>query len=74
MVYVRVNKTQVLQVSIPWRMLESTKHKSYRCVNWPIGLALTLVIRKPVFWVCDQVRHQLGCTATEDGKRLEINF
>ena len=30
-------------------------------------------MRKPVFGVSDQVRHKLGCTATEDGKRLEIS-
>ena len=32
---------------------------------------LSLVVRKPVFGVSDQVR---GCTATEDSKRLEIRF
>ena len=34
---------------------------------------LSLVVRKPVFRVSDQVRHKPGCTATEDGKRLEIS-
>ena len=29
-------------------------------------------MRKPVFGVSDQARHKLGCTLTEDGKRLEI--
>ena len=29
--------------------------------------------RKPVFGVSDQVRHKYGCTATEDGYRLEIS-
>ena len=29
-------------------------------------------MRKPVFWVSDQVRHKPGCTTTEDGKRLVI--
>ena len=29
------------------------------------------VMIKPVFRVSDQVRHKLGCTATEDGLRLE---
>ena len=28
---------------------------------------MSLVVRKPVFGVSDQVRHKLGCTATEDG-------
>ena len=30
-------------------------------------------VRKPVFGVSDQVRHKPGCTATEDGWRLEIS-
>ena len=28
---------------------------------------MSLVLRKPVFWVCDQVRHNPGCTVTKDG-------
>ena len=28
---------------------------------------LSLVVRKPVFGVSDQVRHKPGCTATEEG-------
>ena len=28
---------------------------------------LSLVVRKPVFGVSDQVRHKPSCTATEDG-------
>ena len=28
---------------------------------------MSLVLRKPVFGVSDQVRHKPGCTATEDG-------
>ena len=34
---------------------------------------LSLVVRKPVFGVSDQIRHKPGCTATEDGKRLETS-
>ena len=34
---------------------------------------MSLIVRKPVFGVSDQVRHKPGCTATEDGKRLEIS-
>ena len=30
-------------------------------------------MRKPVFGVSDLVRHKPGCTATEDGLRLEIS-
>ena len=35
-------------------------------------LHMSLVVRKPVFGVFDQVRHKPGCTATEDGLWLEI--
>ena len=34
---------------------------------------LSLVVRKPVFRVSDQVPHKPGCTVTEDGERLEIS-
>ena len=34
---------------------------------------MSRIARKPVFGVSDQVRHKLGCTVTEDGKRLEIS-
>ena len=34
---------------------------------------MSLVVRKPVFRVSDQVQHKLDCTATEDGERLEIS-
>ena len=37
------------------------------------SLYLSCVMRKPVFRASDQVRHKLGCTATEDGLRLEIS-
>ena len=33
---------------------------------------MSLVVRKPVFGVSDQVRHKPGCTTTEDGWTLEI--
>ena len=33
---------------------------------------LSLVVRKPVFRVFNQVPHKPGCTATEDGLGLEI--
>ena len=35
---------------------------------------MSLVVRKPVFGFSDQVRHKPICTATEDGKRLEISY
>ena len=31
-------------------------------------------MRKPVFGVSGQVPHKPDCTATEDGKRLEISL
>ena len=34
---------------------------------------MSLVIRKPVFGVCDQVRHKPSCAATEARWRLEIS-
>ena len=34
---------------------------------------MSLVVRKTVFGVSDQVPHKLSCTATEDGYRLEIS-
>ena len=34
---------------------------------------MSLVLRKPVVGVSDQVRHKPACTATEDGQRLEIS-
>ena len=33
---------------------------------------MSLFVRKPVFEVSNQVPHKPGCTATEDGWRLEI--
>ena len=33
---------------------------------------MSLVMRKPVFGVCDQARHKLACSATDTSKRLEI--
>ena len=34
---------------------------------------MSLVVRKPVFGVSDQVGHKPGCTTTEDGWKLEIS-
>ena len=35
---------------------------------------MSLVVRKPVFGVSDQVPHKPGCRATQDGQRLEISY
>ena len=34
---------------------------------------MSLVVRKPVFGVSDQVPHKSGCAVTEDRKRIEIS-
>ena len=34
---------------------------------------MSLVVRKPVFWVSDQVPHKPGGTVTEHAKRLVIS-
>ena len=34
---------------------------------------MSLVVRKPVFGISDQVQHKPDCTATDDGERLEIS-
>ena len=42
----------------------------------PLGLwwkHMSLVVRKPVFGVSDQVRHKPGCAATGDGLSFEIS-
>ena len=35
---------------------------------------MSWVMRNPVFGVSDQVKHKPGCTATEDGKKLEFQI
>ena len=35
---------------------------------------MSLVVRKPVFGVSNQVPHIQGCTITKDDKRLEISY
>ena len=35
---------------------------------------MSLVVRKPVFGVSDQVPHKPGSTTTRDGQRLEISY
>ena len=38
-----------------------------------VSLHLSLVVRKPVFGVWDQIRNKPDCTTTEDGSRLLIS-
>ena len=47
-------------------MIYINSHDQYHAVY------LSLVVRKPVFGVSDQVPHKPGCTVTGDGERLEI--
>ena len=53
-------------------MTKFIDNKDLRVFNVDIGLWLLgtcimrRVARKPVFGISDQVRHKLGCTATED--------
>ena len=38
------------------------------CQGGKMGVdEMSLVVRKPVVWVSNQVRHKPGCTAKEDG-------
>ena len=46
---------------------------SYSTKSIKSNKSLSLVLRKPVFGVSNQVRQKPGCTATEDGKMLEIS-
>ena len=41
--------------------------------NIPDSVYLSFVTRKPVFGVCDQVRHKPACAATEISYGLEIS-
>ena len=42
-----------------------------KCIS-VVHIHLSRKARKPVFRVSEQIRHKPGCTATEDGQRLEI--
>ena len=44
-----------------------TKHITEGVMFSPKQYTMSLVVRKPVFGVSDQVRHKPGCTAAEDG-------
>ena len=39
----------------------------WKCEQTPAQSHMSLVVRKPVFGVSDQVRHKPGCTIIEDG-------
>ena len=43
------------------------------CLKLPLVSYMSHVMRKPVFGVCDQVRHKLACGATVASWSLEIS-
>ena len=43
------------------------------CLVCEVSDQMSLVVRKPIFGVSDQVLHKPGCTTTEDSYRLEIS-
>ena len=63
----RVNSNLLLTVACEFQFF--TNHINYtRCQKFKHCLnVMSLVVRKPVFRVSDQVRHKPGCTAIEDG-------
>ena len=64
--------------SNPFKNLLRNRHADFQ-ETWYVASGtpayhnLSLVVRKPVFGVSDQVRHKPGCTASEDDKKLEIS-
>ena len=63
------------QCDSPNNYPQSMVEKKGKTVH-PVNSSFTImnrVMRKPVFVVSDQVQHKPGCSATEDGKRLEIS-
>ena len=74
--------TQIINIMVLFQCYDNTKcyRNNFNMLNMikrrlygAIYDQLSLVVRKPVFGVSDQVRHKPGCTATEDGMRLEIS-
>ena len=48
--------------------------KTYSLILWHRTMVkMGCVVRKSVFGVSDQVQHRRGCTATENGLRLELS-
>ena len=59
-----------------WKLSEIKKPLTPIVLGWkilePTFFKMSLVMRKPVFGVCDQVRLKPACTASETGWNLEI--
>ena len=64
-------KQNTVLVQIHGQPSEQLALKRYSATS--IELKMSLVVRKPAFGVSDMVPHKLGCTASEDGWRLEIS-
>ena len=56
-------------IKLSYTMWENTKADLLPSFTYMNGFScdLSLVVRKPVFGVSDQVQHKPGCTVTEDG-------
>ena len=63
--------------------MEILSYKTISIASYPGGTVqlkkqakheMSLVVRKTVFRVSDQVKHKPDCTAKEDGYRLEISY
>ena len=58
--------------AVPWQSVHMRSNVEYFAGSHayllgPHGDKLSLVVRKAVFEVSDQVRHRPGCTVTQDG-------
>ena len=63
----QMGNDRYLQTVVDIKQLELRDDDVMICTFPRAGMHLSLVVRKPVFGVPDQVRHKPGCTATEDG-------
>ena len=67
--------TRRLKISdIETKVIALSRQRKTRCCSNDIVNNMSLVVRKLVFGGFDLVRHKPDCSATEDGKRLEILY
>ena len=69
----RVSLSGLLKKSLILRSIISGSRSIDVCSSENYIFYMSLVVRKPVFGVFDQVLHKPGCTTTEDALRLEIS-
>ena len=70
-----LDSTQIVDGRTDGRTNERTNERTngrkveplYRTLLNAGAIKMSLVVRKPVFGVSDQIRHKQGCKATEDG-------